>query len=214
MKGIVVLTTVMSAIVEVRIDAAGLSGGATSSDGDQASLTAGAEDSRRQDNTIHGIITSTRNPAFKKYLTGLDSAIHWAFTAVEVYITGAETLQALELMEGIVILSGIVHAIAEARLGSGAPDPVIAVSGTEGNFTILGGAFSPGERVIITIAHTATAAVYIEGFLLNEQIAANETDAFQADGTLPLGAGVFTLEATGADSRLQAMAPVVVVDGN
>ena len=210
MKGIVVLTTVMSAIVEARIDAAGLSGGAASSVGEQTSLTtAGAEDSQRQDNTIHGIINSTRNPAFKEYLAGLDSEIHQVFDA-----TDAERLQALELMEGIVILSGIVHAIAEARLGSGAPEPVITVSGTDGNFTILGGAFSPGERVIITIAHTATAAVYIKGSLLNEQIAANENDAFQADGTLPLGAGVFTLEATGADSRLQAAAPVVVVDGN
>ena len=147
-------------------------------------------------------------------MTGLDIQTHRVFAAFEAATEDEEAAQTLELMEGIIILSGIVYAIAEARLGARAPDPVITVSGAEGDFTILGGAFSPGERVIITIAHTDTAAVYIEGSLLNEQFAANETGAFQAAGTLPLGAGVFTLEATGADSRLQAMEPVVVVDGN
>lgn len=129
-------------------------------------------------------------------MTGLDIQIHRVFAAVEAATEDEEAAQTLELMEGIVILSGIVHTIAEARLGTEAPDPVSTVFGTEGNFTILGGVFNPGERVIITIAHTATAAVYIEGSLLNEQFAANETGAFQAAGILPLGAGVFTLEAT------------------
>ena len=88
------------------------------------------------------------------------------------------------------------------------------MSAAADGFTVLGAGFNPGERVIITMAHTVTAAVVIEGSLLNEQTSANETGAFQATGTLPLGPGVYTLQATGADLRLVAVAPVVVGSTN
>ena len=181
-----------------------------------------AADSQRLDNAIHGIIDATQNPAFKEYLTDLDREIHEIFVAVGAASTNPEAARALELMEGIVVLTTIMNAIADARIEgemgqtgeSTASGPVITVSEADEGFTILGGGFTPGERVIITIAHTATAAVIIEGSLLNEQISANETGAFQATGTLPLGPGVYTLEATGADSHLQAVAPVAITDPN
>ena len=77
-------------------------------------------------------------------------------------------------------------------------------------FTVLGAGFYPGERVVITIAHTATIQVVVEGSLLNEQIYASETGAFQATGTLPLSPGVYTLQSTGQESQLTDVAPVVV----
>ena len=178
-----------------------------------------AADSERLDSAIHGVIGATRDPAFKEYLASLDREIHEIFVAVGAASTNPDAARTLELMQGIVVLTSIMNAIAEARIdgemeqtGALADGPVITVSEADEGFTILGGGYTPGERVIITIAHTATAAVVIEGSLLNEQISANETGAFQATGTLPLGPGVYTLEATGADSRLQAVAPVVVAD--
>ena len=181
-----------------------------------------AADSERLDNTIHGIIERTRNPAFKERLSSIDREIHRVFDAVEAASGDPEAAQTLQLMKGIVILASIMNAIAEAGINQGigqtgealSSGPVITVAESADEFSVLGGGFNPGERVVITIAHTATAAVYVEGSLLNEQIAANETGAFQASGTLPLGAGVHTLEATGADSRLKAVAPVVVAVGN
>ena len=176
-----------------------------------------AADSERLDNTIHGTIAATGNPVLKEYLTSLDREIHEIFVAVGAASTNPEAARALELMEGIVVLASIMNAIAEARIDGGvgqtgaqASGPVITVSSIGDAHTLSGAGFDPGERVVISIAHTATAAVVIEGSLLNEQISANETGAFQATGTLPLGPGVYTLEATGADSRLQAVAPVVV----
>ena len=56
--------------------------------------------------------------------------------------------------------------------------------------------------------------VVIEGPLLNEQISAKETRAFEATGTLPQGAGIYTMESTGADFRLRAVAPVVIAAAN
>ena len=178
-----------------------------------------AADSERLDNTIHGIINATRDPAFKKRLTEFDTEIHRVFVAVQASAAGSDAADTLELMEGIVVLASIMNAIAEARIDGGmgqtgaqASSPVITVSSIGDEQTVIGAGFDPGERVVISIAHTATAAVVIEGSLLNEQISANETGAFQATGTLPLGPGVYTLEATGADSRLQAVVPVVVAD--
>ncbi len=178
-----------------------------------------AADSERLDNTIHGIINATRDPAFKKRLTEFDAEIHRVFDAVKASAAGSDAAETLELMEGIVVLASIMNAIAEARIDGGvgqtgapASGPVITVSSTGDAHTVSGAGFDPDERVVISIAHTATAAVVIEGSLLNEQISANETGAFRATGTLPLGPGVYTLEATGADSRLQAVAPVVVAD--
>ena len=179
-----------------------------------------AADSETLDNAIHGIISAVANPEFKERLQGLDSEIHRVFTAVRAGSSDQEAARTLELMEGIVVLTSIMNAIAEARIDAAqagdatSSGPVIIVSSTDEGYNVLGGGFQPGERVIITIAHTATIAVIVEGSLLNEQISANETGAFQATGMLPLGAGVYTLEATGADSRLQAVAPVVITADN
>ncbi|CAI8040365.1 hypothetical protein GBAR_LOCUS22501 [Geodia barretti] len=65
---------------------------------------------------------------------------------------------------------------------------------------------------VIAVAHTAIVAVVIEGSLLSEELSANEAEAFDATGTLPLGRGVYTLE--GADSGRVAVAPVVIAADN
>ena len=187
---------------------------------DDSLVHARAADSERLDNTIHGIIDATRNEEFKERLTRLDQEIHRVFDAVAAASVDPENVRALELMEGIVVLSSIMNAIAEARIDQGAGETgTVAVSGAvvvasegEEGITVTGAGFDPGERVIISVAHTAFAAVIVEGSLLNEQISANETGAFQATGTLPLGAGVYTLEATGADSSLRAVTPLVVAE--
>lgn len=172
-----------------------------------------AADTDRVDRTIHGVIQATQNPEFKARLEGLDREIHRVFDAVGAGASGADAAETLELMEGIVVLTSVMNAIAEARLGeSSSTAATITASPAEGGFTVLGAGFVPGERVVITIAHTATIQVVVEGSLLSEQISANETGAFQATGTLPLGAGVYTLQATGQDSRLHAVAPVAVAD--
>ena len=75
-----------------------------------------AADSERLDNTIHGLIEATRNPAFKERLSRLDSEIHRVFNAVEAASSDPETTQTLELMQGIVVLSSVMNAIAEARI--------------------------------------------------------------------------------------------------
>ena len=75
-----------------------------------------AADSERLDNTIHGLIEATRNPAFKERLSRLDSEIHRVFNAVEAASSDPETKQTLELMQGIVVLSSVMNAIAEARI--------------------------------------------------------------------------------------------------
>ena len=144
------------------------------------------------------------------------------FAAVKSASGNPEAARTLELMEGIVVLTSIMNAIAEARVDDesgpasevSASAPVMTVSCKDDMHTVLGAGFNPDERVVISIAHTAVAAVIIEGSLLNEQISANETGAFEATGTLPLGPGVYTLQATGGDSRLQAVAPLVVADSN
>ena len=172
-----------------------------------------AADTDRVDRTIHGVIQATQNPEFKAWLEGLDREIHRAFDAVGAGASGADAAETLELMEGIVVLTSVMNAIAEARLGeSSSTAATITASPAKDGFTVLGAGFVPGERVVITIAHTATIQVVVEGSLLSEQISANETGAFQATGTLPLGPGVYTLQATGQDSRVHAVAPVVVAD--
>ena len=75
-----------------------------------------AADSERLDNTLHGLIEATRNPAFKERLSRLDSEIHRVFNAVEAASSDPETKQTLELMQGIVVLSSVMNAIAEARI--------------------------------------------------------------------------------------------------
>ena len=75
-----------------------------------------AADSERLDNTIHGLIEATRNPAFEERLSRLDSEIHRIFNAVEAASSDPETKQTLELMQGIVVLSSVMNAIAEARI--------------------------------------------------------------------------------------------------
>ena len=73
-------------------------------------------DSDRVDNIIHGIIENTQNPEFKERLEGLDREIHRVFTAVQAVATDEQTMQSLELMEGMVVLTAIMTEIAEARL--------------------------------------------------------------------------------------------------
>ena len=68
-----------------------------------------AADSERLDNTIHGLIEATRNPAFKERLSRLDSEIHRVFNAVEAASSDPETKQTLELMQGIVVLSSVMN---------------------------------------------------------------------------------------------------------
>ena len=146
-------------------------------------------------------------------MTGLDIQIHRVFAAVESATEDEEAAQTLELMEGIVILSGIVHAIAEARLGSGAPDPVITASGRR-EFHHSRRGIQPWRKGHIHHSSYRYSGSVHRGFSAQRTNCSQRTLAFQAAGPLPLGAGVFTLEATGAGSRLQAVAPVVVVDRN
>ena len=226
MEGIVVLSGIIRSIAEARLGdspvAAVPAAGATDDELQASILHARASDTDRLDNAIHGIIENTQNLAFKEKLTRLDREIHRVFSAVEASTGDQETARTLELMQGIVVLSSVLNAIAEARINQGLGQtgdvipysPVINVSSTEDGFTVLGAGFDSGERVIIAIAHAVTAAVVVDGSLLSEQISANETGAFQATGTLPLGEGDYTLEATGTDSRLRAIAPVVVATGN
>ncbi len=89
-----------------------------------------AEESERLDNLIHGIISRTQNPAFKARLEGLDREIHRVFTAAGAAALDAETAQTLELMQGIVVLSTVMDAIADARLAGAVPATDVA-SGTD-----------------------------------------------------------------------------------
>ena len=87
---------------------------------------AGKEDSERLDNLIHLIIENTRTPAFKERLSGLDREIHRIFHAAAVAAPDQETVQTFELMEGIVVLSSIMDAIAEAGIAAAATSPASA----------------------------------------------------------------------------------------
>ena len=226
MEGIVVLSGIIRSIAEARLGDSPVAvvpaAGATDDELQASILHARASDTDRLDNAIHGIIENTQNLAFKEKLTRLDSEIHLVFSAVEASTGDQETARTLDLMQGIVVLSSVIIAIAEVRINQGLGQtgdvipysPAINVSSTEDGFTVLGAGFDPRERVIIAIAHAVTAAVVVDGSLLSEQISANETGAFRATGTLPLGEGDYTLEATGTDSRLRAIAPVVVATGN
>ena len=81
------------------------------------------EDSERLDNLIHLIIENTQNPAFKARLASLDREIHRVFEAAAAAAPDQETAQTVELMEGIVVLSSIMDAIAEARIAAAAMPP-------------------------------------------------------------------------------------------
>ena len=93
------------------------------------------------------------------------------------------------------------------------PDPVILVMGTDAeSLTLTGAGFRANEGVILTVANTAFAAVLQpEGSLMRaDAIVANETGAFSVTGSLPLGLGIYTLVATGKDSRSTAVTPLVI----
>ena len=81
------------------------------------------EDSERLDNLIHLLIENTRDPAFKERLNSLDREIHRVFEAAAAAAPDQETAQTVELMEGIVVLSSIMDAIAEARIAAAAMPP-------------------------------------------------------------------------------------------
>ena len=81
------------------------------------------EDSERLDNLIHLIIANTQNPAFKVRLASLDREIHRVFEAAAAAAPDQETAQTVELMEGIVVLSSIMDAIAEARIDAATMPP-------------------------------------------------------------------------------------------
>ncbi len=115
MEGIVVLSSIMDAIAEARI-------GGLPSTGDQAGADVSIvrrEDSERLDNLIHLIIQNTPNPDFKEQLEGLDREIHRVFQVITAAAPDAETAQTFELLEGIVVVSSIMDAIAETRLAAG-----------------------------------------------------------------------------------------------
>ena len=82
--------------------------------------TARRQDSERLDNLVHLIIENTRNPAFKEHLSSLDSEIHRVFESAAAAAPDPETVQTVELMEGIVAFSRIMDAIAEARIAASA----------------------------------------------------------------------------------------------
>ena len=84
------------------------------------------QDSERLDNLIHLIIANTQNPAFKERLTTLDREIHRVFEATAAAAPDHETAQTVEFMEGIVVLSSIMDAIAEARIAADAKPPAAA----------------------------------------------------------------------------------------
>ena len=84
------------------------------------------EDSERLDNLIHLIIENTRDPDFKEKLSSLDREIHRVFVAAAAAAPDPETAQTFELMEGIVVVSSIMDAIAEARIGGAAKPPASA----------------------------------------------------------------------------------------
>ena len=69
----------------------------------------------------HLIIENTRNPAFKERLSGLDREIHRVFESAAAAAPDQETVQTSELMEGIVVLSIIMDAIAEAKIAAAKP---------------------------------------------------------------------------------------------
>ena len=81
------------------------------------------EDSERLDNLIHLLIANTQNPAFKERLTSLDREIHRVIEAAAAAAPDHETAQTVELMEGIVVLSSIMGAMAEARIAAAAMPP-------------------------------------------------------------------------------------------
>ena len=218
MEGIVVLSSIMNAIAEVRIDTADptVSPLATADLVERLSASlseAWSEDSERLDLMIHALTERTEDPALQSKIRERDAEIHRIFEiTAERLSDDPDALARLELVKGIVILSNITDALAEAEIDG--PAPVITVSGGPDDFTVVGAGFDPSEGIVITIAHTATAAVIVEGSLLSAAIEANETGAFMSTGTLPLGAGVYTLLATGKESGGTAAAPVVVEASN
>ena len=173
-------------------------------------------DSERLDNLIHAIIERTQNPAFRARLEGLDSEIHRVFQAARAVSPDAETTRSLELMEGIVVLTSIMSEVADARIAASADpvlNPVILVSGTGTDaLTLTGAGFRANEGIILTVANTAFAAVVQpEGSLMRaDAIVANEIGAFSVTGSLPLGPGIYSLVATGKDSRSNAVYPLVI----
>ena len=209
-----VLSSIMNAIAEARIDTADptVSPIAASDLVERLSASlseARSEDSERLDLMIHALTERTEDPALQSKIRERDAEIHRIFEiTAERLSDGPDALARLELVKGIVILSNITDALAEAEIDG--PAPVITVSGGPDDFTVVGAGFDPSEGIVITIAHTATAAVIVEGSLLSAAIEANETGAFMSTGTLPLGAGVYTLQATGKESGDTAAAPVVV----
>ena len=84
------------------------------------------EDSERLDNLIHLIIENTRDPALKERLSGLDREIHRVFEAAVAAAPDQETVQTFELAKGIVVLSSIIDAIAEASIAETATSPASA----------------------------------------------------------------------------------------
>lgn len=179
-------------------------------------ITARQADSERLDNLIHAIVQRTQDPAFRARIEGIDSEIHRVFQAARAVSPDAETTQSLELMEGIVVLTTIMGEIAKARLTAPSDpmlDPVISVTGTNADaLTLTGAGFSANEGVVLTVANTAFAmVVQPEGSLMRaDAITANETGAFSVTGPLPLGPGVYTLVATGKESRSNAVFPLVI----
>ena len=75
------------------------------------------QDSEWLDNLVHVIIQNTKNPAFKERLSSLDSEIQEVFEIIAALAPDPETADTFEWMEGVAVVSSIIDAIAEARLG-------------------------------------------------------------------------------------------------
>ncbi len=182
------------------------------------------EDSDRLHDLVHSVIESTKDQDFKQRLTAIDSELHRVFEAAAAVSDDPQAIATMERMEGTVILAAIMDEITDARLPAAgvvqihavpaaAPAPVILVSGTGTDaLTLTGAGFSANEGIILTVANTAFAAVVQpEGSLMRaDAIVANEIGAFNVTGSLPLGPGIYTLVATGKESRSNAVYPLVI----
>ena len=132
---------------------------------------------------------------------------------------GLPALPAMPAQVDEAAVAAIVERILAESAGdtNAAPDPVlnpvILVSGTGTDaLTLTGAGFRANEGIILTVANTAFAAVVQpEGSLMRaDAIVANEIGAFSVTGSLPLGPGIYSLVATGKDSRSNAVYPLVI----
>ena len=122
--------------------------------------------------------------------------------------------QADEAAVAAIVESILAESAGDATTAPGVTiNPVILVSGTNTDaLNLTGAGFRANEAIILTVANTAFATVVPpEGSLMRTgAIVANEIGAFSVTGSLPLGPGIYTLVATGKESRSNAVYPLVI----